>query len=181
MKVFSVNVLDGREIIQRNVLLLLAQVNSFAKKDELMEKFIVVDSYTKKEKKHRASDDIESAKLIRSLLYLRGVEIYRKEDYITFDDIEEVKEELTAIYHMDGTITYLPPFPLTTPDIQRLIGNDIFTMYIVKDEPQRWATFSTDITQYGLKEKPQLNTVASELFGRELYGDVVYVNENLVS
>lgn len=181
MKIYAISVLLGRETVERDVVLLQGQVDSWVKAEELKDNFIIIDSYTKREKKHKADDDVESATLIRSILFLRGVEILRKKTHINPIDIENVKQELTTVIHVDGTLSYLPAFPLTTPEVQELTGSEIFTMKCVKDVPQRWVTISVDEKQLGLKEKPQLNEKASKFFGCELYGNVIFVNENLVS
>lgn len=181
MKIYAISVLLGCETVQRDVVMLQGQVDSWTKAEELKENFIIVDSYTKREKKFKASDEVDKAVLVYSILYLRGVEVLRKKTHINPMDIELVKQDLTAIIHTDGTVTYLPAFPLTTPEVQEIIGTDVFTIKCVKDEPQRWLTISLDPNQYGLKEKPMLNEKASKMFKRDLYGDVIFINENLVS
>ena len=181
MKIYAICVYDGKEVIEREVLLYQSAVNNFVRDEQRKGLFITVDSYTRKERRNSKYDNIDITYLINSFVFLDGIEVYRDNKVITSKDMEAVKETLTQIIHVDGTITYLPPYPLSTPDVQEITGSMIFTMYVVQEEPQRWATLSIDPVQFDLKEKPQLNKVATERFGIDLYGDVLFIDENLVA
>lgn len=181
MKIYSISVIDGRETIARGIVSSRNQLKMYTENEEYKNLFIIVDSYTREEKKRLFEKGERAICFTRSYLYLRGMEVLKSKKQLTLEDIEEASKELTCVFRVDGSRYYIPLIPLTEPEVQSIVGTDVPTMKIVKDEPQRWATFSYDNKQYGNGKIPPRNKIASELFNCTLYGDVLYINENLVS
>ena len=152
----------------------IGRVTSFVTQDELRKDFIAVESYT-----YNISHPNDMV-LVKSTIYLGGVLTKTYRHSATPSDIERLKKKLTTIFHVDGTRTYLPDLPITTPEVMG-ITHGWSSMSIVKDHPQRWAILYFDIKQYDIDDRPKYNHQASKKFSRNLYGDVLYVNEKFVS
>lgn len=160
---------------------LTTMVNTLACNPKDKFRFIRVDNYTIKE----VGKEKGKIKLINSSIYLGGLLIKRRYDRVMdIEDVEEAKKELTCFYKLDGREYYYPNIPFTTPELLDMFGG-WFSMQVIggdeEDDLQRFALITYNWKQHIIDKPKVLNQKATERFGRELYGDVLYINENYVS
>lgn len=114
---------------------------------------------------------------VNSKIFLGGVQIYKSKNEIKPEYIETLKKKLTTIFKTDGSRMYFPDGPFTTPEVIDICGG-WFTELVVEVEPRRRSIFFFSDRD---KERPAYNHQASQKFGRTLYGDVLFIEENFIS
>lgn len=121
--------------------------------------------------------------LVNCYIYLGGVLLKRKYEFGP-DYIEKLKETLTGIYKLDGSVLYMPKEPLGISDVRELLNlnnDEWFHMRIIKETPLRYVLVTFDWDSHTINRKKILNRKATEHFGVELYGNVLFIDENLVA
>jgi hypothetical protein len=141
--------------------------------------FIRVDNFTHHESGIRSGE----RQLINVSIYLGGSCILR--DYeIMPNDIEEFKKTAECVYKIDGRVLYLPHESLSTPALKEVLGlsdDEWFSINIVQDGPPAYAVVTYDWESTNRTRQKIKNVKASARFGMDLYGDVLFTDENLIS
>lgn len=117
---------------------------------------------------------------LSSFIYLRGKYVSKVLHSTTYEDIQNARKGLTVLFRHNGEIEYYPNSPLSTPEVKRIVGG-WFTIKIHKEHPRRMAIVSQDPHEEGLKLAPIFNMNASAVFESDLYGNVLYINENYIA
>lgn len=141
--------------------------------------FIRVDNFTHHELGIRSGE----RQLINVSIYLGGSCVLR--DYeIMPNDIEEFKKTAVCIYKIDGQVLYMPHESLSTPALKEVLGlsdDEWFSIKIVQDGPPAYAVVTYDWESFHRTKQKLKNVKASARFGMNLYGDVLFIDENLIS
>lgn len=156
-----------------------SKVNTFVQDAAKDGCFIRVDNFTLYTWGRKAGQQV----LIGCKIYLRG-EVVASNYEFSPDIIDELKQTLTCMYHVKGKEDYYPDQPMSIADLKKLFGlrdKEWFTTKVVADEPSRMAIVYYDWNQFNCSREKVLNKKASKRFGEELYGDILYINENLIS
>lgn len=124
-------------------------------------------------------------KLRSETVYLGGEKVKRFRDVVSSYDIEKLKATMTTLYRVDGTTLYFPDMPFTVNELREIFQLKEYEWYTMsavdKDASVRRYLLFYDWAQKTITKKKVLNEHASELFRRELYGDVLLINENFIS
>lgn len=141
--------------------------------------FIRVDNFTHHELGIRSGEK----QLINVSIYLGGSCVLR--DYeIMPNDIEEFKKTAECVYKIDGLVLYLPHEPLSTPALKEVLGlseDEWFSIKIIQYGPPAYAVVTYDWASTNRTRQKVKNVKASARFGIDLYGDVLFIDENLIS
>ena len=141
--------------------------------------FIRVDNFTHYESGIRSGE----IQLINVSIYLGGSCILR--DYeIMPNDIEEFKKTAECVYKIDGQVLYLPHETLSPSALQEVLGlseKEWFSIKTIQDGPPAYAVVTYDWNSFNRTKQKVKNVKASARFGMDLYGDVLFTDENLIS
>lgn len=192
VKVYKLYILKDGEFLYVKTTTSVGAVKNFIEDNELRFDFLRVDNFTEYNVGRKAGQK----RLINSNIYLRGELVLRDRD-ILLGDLEELKKTLTKVYRVNGEVDYYPLFPLSCRDVRDVLhikGSDWFSIAgVIKREDiekkeneevsNRWVILTYDWQQKGATNKPNkiLNVKATNILGMELYGDVLYINENYIS
>lgn len=141
--------------------------------------FIRVDNLTHHEVGRRAGE----RQLINVSIYLGGSCILHDYDILPYD-IEEFKKTAGCLYKLDGNILYLPHETLSIPELKDVLGlsdDEWYCIKTVQDGPPAYAVVTYDWASYNRSRQKRKNVKASTRFGMDLYGDVLFIDENLIS
>ena len=166
MKVYYVSACIGGIISQIGRFVNHEKAIDYVKKHGEQGVFFIVDA-------NRFDEDTNTWSTLSDIFFdsIRVASLRRK---ATVDDIYELEKTLPRVYHPNGTISLLPSAAITTPECYKICGG-WFHVAVVNDDLPRMSIIFPD-EKYA-KSKP-LNRKATKLFGRELRGDVIYINEN---
>lgn len=179
MKRYEIYVYDNGEFQLATKTAFSSFVNEYLNKKENEHKFFRVDDYTLHETGKKKGQEVMQS----SSLYLNGYQIGKHYRICTEEDLTKMQKKLTTLYKVDGTVRYYPNVPLSIPDIRDILGlneNEWATEKCVKDKPRYYALFY-DWESYDCTREKVLNKTATKRFKTELYGDVLFVNDNFVS
>jgi hypothetical protein len=141
--------------------------------------FIRVDNFTYYEQGFRAGE----RELINVSIYLGGLCILHNYEIMP-NDIEEFKKTAECVYKIDGQELYLPHESLSTPALKEVLDlseDEWFSINIVQDGPPAYAVVTYDWNSFNRTKQKVKNVKASARFGMDLYGDVLFIDENLIS
>lgn len=170
----------------------MSRVDKFVSDDAFKFKFIRVENFT-----NYLSGKYEGeCRLVKTSIFLGGQLVLRKRDILP-QDMDILLKSMTKVYGMDGVTRYYPNLPLSCQDVRKMIGvpeDKWFTIVKVNEFPslskkedqeereERWSVVSFDWgqTRYDKSRKVK-NELASFKLGMDLYGDILYINENLIA
>lgn len=195
VKVYKTYIYDNKkkEFVYENSTNFKSCIYKLVNNPELKNDFIRVENYTY----YIGGKNDGQKNLVNVSIFLGGVLILKNRDILP-SDIDEQKEIIPRVYHPNGSVTYIPPVPLSIADIRSVLNisnNEWYTIAGVIDlsEKQNKTKKEDEVTNrwsfvtYDWEQKDQqprekkLNTYASKMLNRDLYGDVLYINENLIS
>lgn len=128
--------------------------------------------------KTEVSDNEDRFQVFNVLAYLKGDYIKRYVYMPTIGDLYDLQDTLPVVYRIDGSMYFLPNKSLTTPKAKEIVGG-WFHIKAVSDNPTMSIVFR-DVDLTPKDKRPPINSRASEIFCLELYGDVIYINDNYV-
>jgi hypothetical protein len=179
IKNYFVSVLEDGEFIPLVKTTRERKVRDEINAPEYKFKFIRVDNFTY----HDSGNKKGKRELVGVSIYLGGICILR--DYeVTVESIEELKKTLTTLYKVDGDILFYPPVQYSIQDLRDMLGlteKEFPTIKVVQDGPPSYAVIQYDWSSFGSTKQKVKNVKASNRFGIDLYGNVLFVDENLVS
>jgi len=141
--------------------------------------FIRVDNFTYYEAGRRAGTEV----LVGCKVFLRGEQICSNYELNAIDIEREIKK-LLKVYHTDGKVEIFPNRVLSVPDVKEVLSipeDEWFNIEVIEQGPDRYAIITYDWKQYKTGRVKELNKKASKMFGMELYGDVIFINENYIA
>lgn len=170
MKEYDIYAVEDNNLVYKTTLIDRNVMLAFMDNKRFGFTFFVVDVYLVDRKK-------KTRKFSCSILYLQREKLMQSKKEIVLSQVEQAKENLNFIYCANGKVKYLPNIPISTPELIELVGG-WFSLKTIYETPTRY-----DIVYFDDKESPRpaYNEKASNLFGMDLYGDVLLVNENLIS
>lgn len=195
VKVYKTYIYDNKrkEFVYENSTNFKSCIYKLVNNPKLKNDFIRVENYTY----YIGGKNDGQKNLVNVSIFLGGVLILKNRDILP-SDIDEQKEIIPRVYHTNGSVTYIPPVPLSIADVRSVLNisnNEWYTIAGVIDlsEKQNKTKKEDEVTNrwsfvtYDWEQKDQqprekkLNKYASKMLNRDLYGDVLYINENLIS
>jgi len=195
VKVYKTYIYDNKrkEFVYENRTNFKSCIYKLVNNHKLKNDFIRVENYTY----YIGGKNDGQKNLVNVSIFLGGVLILKNRDILP-SDIDEQKEIIPRVYHSNGSVTYIPPVPLSIADIRSVLNisnNEWYTIAGVIDlsEKQNKTKKEDEVTNrwsfvtYDWEQKDQqprekkLNPYASKMLNKDLYGDVLYINENLIS
>lgn len=170
MRKYSIYKLQGDEILQKHVASNRATADKYIAIESESGLTLLVSNYVL---------DNGEKRLFRVDAYLFGDKVHTYRKMPTIDDLTQLLESLPVILKPDGTKSYLPNMDLTTPKSIEILGG-FGHCRIVSDELPRMAIVYRDVDELPKNKLPRYNKFASERFGLELYGNVIYIKENYI-
>ena len=150
-------------------------VEKYMTKESYVGVFYVVYSYVD------PSNENGKWKFMNSTIFLDGIPVVKVKQKIEADEVMKITECLGRVYYTDGRIQYLHNKDLTCNEMFEYIGG-WGHIKVIKDEPERWALVYRDVDYILLKKSeeplPEYNPYASTKFHMQLFGNVIYINEN---
>jgi hypothetical protein len=175
MKIYRIYIYEDGKQTHCDTCYTSIEVNSIISAKDMAFKLLVVNTFT-----CDMDDADKKEKFKKSIVYLGGLPVRKYTHRADETDIEALKKRLTILYKADGTILYYPERPFDVPELKEMFGG-WFHCKIVKTNPHRMAIVHYDWEQFEINQPKVRNIKASELFGLELFGDVLYVNEKFIS
>lgn len=175
MNIYKVYVLIDEELKLVDVLFSSTELNKIINREANKHMFFIINSYKQNEEEQCGLE------FMASTIYLGFNKLRRiKSREATVRDIQNIIPSLAKIYRADGSADYLPDSPLSVQDVLDITGG-WYSIKIVKEKPQRYAIVFFDTKQHNIDKMPKYNKQASDEFGVDLYGDVLYICENFIS
>ena len=184
---------DRKEFVYENRTNYKSCIYKLVNDPELKNDFIRVENYT-----YYIGGKYDGQKnLVNVSIFLGGVLIIKDRDILQ-SDIDKQKEIIPRVYHPNGSVTYIPPVPLSIADVRSVLSISDKEWYTIvrtidlsekqnktkkeNEVANRWSFVTYDWKQKDQQPREKkLNTYASKMLGRDLYGDVLYINESLIS